>query len=102
MKWRDLVSYRYYVPSRIILGPYHHKLSNIHQQLSDDDGPGTKERVEGQEVQNLGDRKRKGIYVKMFISKYILEQSTTIKILLISRYKTAHKVYNWTLHGLGT
>jgi hypothetical protein len=52
------------LPSRIILGPYHHKLSNIHQQLSDDDGPGTKERVEGQKVQNLGDSERKGYMSK--------------------------------------
>jgi hypothetical protein len=32
---------------------HHDKLSNIHEKLSNDDGPGTKERVKGKKVQNL-------------------------------------------------
>jgi hypothetical protein len=32
---------------------HHYKLSNVHEELSNDDGPGTKERVKGKKVQNL-------------------------------------------------
>ena len=52
-------------------GEDHNKLSNIQQTLSNDDGPGSKERMECQEVKNLDPTHQKGYPEEKVPDRYI-------------------------------